>query len=136
MNQVHADVASGCPAAIWPGRFTGQVVLVTGAAGGLGAPTCRRIAEEGATVICTDVDASGDGSSPDRCLPLDVTDRSSWNSVVRAIVAEHRRLDGALLAHAGADQLRRWKKCRLRIGRKRSPSTWTGAFMAWQRSSP
>lgn len=100
MNEVHVGAATKNAPAIWPGRFAGQVMLVTGAAGGLAAPTCRRIADEGGTVICTDVAASGDGSSPDRCLPLDVTDRNSWRSVVQRIVADHGRLDGAILAHA------------------------------------
>ena len=75
-------------------------MLVTDAAGGLAAPTCRRIAAEGGTVVCTDICASGEGSSPDSCLPLDVTNRGAWKSVVEVVVSEHGRLDGALLAHA------------------------------------
>lgn len=83
----------------WPGRYRDQVVLVTGAAGGLAAPTCRRLAREGATVICTDVAGDGDGSSPETCLSLDVTDPEAWCRVVADIMRTHGRLDGALLAH-------------------------------------
>ncbi|MFJ9180532.1 SDR family NAD(P)-dependent oxidoreductase [Streptomyces sp. NPDC102360] len=83
----------------WPGRYRDQVVLVTGAAGGLAAPTCRRLAREGATVICTDVAGDGDGSSPEACLSLDVTDPEAWSRVVADIMRTHGRLDGALLAH-------------------------------------
>jgi NAD(P)-dependent dehydrogenase (short-subunit alcohol dehydrogenase family) len=100
VNDPRAGEAGRSDAAIWPGRFNDQVVLVTGAAGGLAAPTCRRIAAEGGTVVCTDVHLSGDGSSRDSCLRLDVTDRASWHSVVEAVVVEHGRLDGALLTHA------------------------------------
>ncbi|MFF7656237.1 SDR family NAD(P)-dependent oxidoreductase [Streptomyces sp. NPDC007983] len=83
----------------WPGRYRDQVILVTGAAGGLAAPTCRRLAREGATVICTDVTAGGDGSSPEACLSLDVTDPEAWSRVVTDILNAHGRLDGALFAH-------------------------------------
>lgn len=37
-------------------RFEGHVVLITGAARGIGAATARRLAEEGAQVLVTDVD--------------------------------------------------------------------------------
>lgn len=83
----------------WSGRFQGQVVLVTGAAGGLGAPTCRRLVAEGATVVCTDVVAAGDGSSPEACLALDVTDSKAWVEVVNEILRTYGRLDATLFAH-------------------------------------
>ena len=37
------------------GRFVGKVVLVTGAAGGLGAALCRAFAAAGADVVVTDI---------------------------------------------------------------------------------
>jgi 3-oxoacyl-[acyl-carrier protein] reductase len=42
----------------WPDRFKDQVILVTGAAGGLGSDTARRLVAEGARVVCTDVRTS------------------------------------------------------------------------------
>ena len=36
-------------------RFEDKVVLVTGAANGIGQATAERIAEEGGQVVCTDV---------------------------------------------------------------------------------
>ena len=38
------------------GRFAGQVAIVTGGASGIGAATLRRLASEGAAVVCADID--------------------------------------------------------------------------------
>jgi NAD(P)-dependent dehydrogenase (short-subunit alcohol dehydrogenase family) len=46
------------------GRVAGKVVVVTGAASGLGEATARLMHAEGATVLLTDIqDARGNGSS-------------------------------------------------------------------------
>ena len=37
------------------GRFDGKVAIITGAASGIGAATLRRLASEGAAVICADI---------------------------------------------------------------------------------
>jgi NAD(P)-dependent dehydrogenase (short-subunit alcohol dehydrogenase family) len=39
-------------------RFENKVAVVTGAGGGIGAAICRRLADEGASVLVTDVDAA------------------------------------------------------------------------------
>jgi NAD(P)-dependent dehydrogenase (short-subunit alcohol dehydrogenase family) len=45
--------------------LTSKVAIVTGAAGGIGAATCRALAEQGAVVIAADRDsASAQISSP------------------------------------------------------------------------
>jgi len=69
-----------------------SVVLVTGAAGGIGAAICERIEAAGLQCVATDVGA------PDRpsawCLPLDVTDPRDWTTVVEAVLERFARLDG------------------------------------------
>lgn len=42
-----------------PGRVAGKVALITGGGGGLGQATALRLAEEGAAVVCVDVDEPG-----------------------------------------------------------------------------
>lgn len=39
--------------------FARQVALVTGAAGGIGSAVCRRLAQEGAHILATDIDLAG-----------------------------------------------------------------------------
>ena len=45
---------SGAP--FWPGRFAGQVALITGAANGIGEGCARRLAAEGASIAVIDRD--------------------------------------------------------------------------------
>jgi 3alpha(or 20beta)-hydroxysteroid dehydrogenase len=68
-------------------RFEGQVVLVTGAARGMGAAHVRRFAAEGATVVLADVrDEPGEAVAAElreaghaaRYAHLDVTHGDRW----------------------------------------------------------
>ncbi|MGH3097280.1 MAG: SDR family oxidoreductase [Streptosporangiales bacterium] len=70
-----------------------EVVIVTGAAGGIGSATARRFAEDGATVLVADVDDAGASRTADeikradgRAEPyaLDVTSRDAWEGAVAA----------------------------------------------------
>lgn len=75
-------------------RLDGKVILVTGAALGIGAATARLAAVRGARVIVTDRD--GDGAAAVAAevgvtaFPLDVTKPAEWNRVLR----ELPRVDG------------------------------------------
>jgi len=86
--------------------FDGKVVLVTGAARGIGAAIARAFAAAGATVVATDVlDAELAGTvtgigARAQARRLDVTDEVAWESTVRDVVAKHGRLD-ALVNNAG-----------------------------------
>lgn len=81
-----------------------KVVLVTGAASGIGAATARMAAERGAHVIATDVDGvKVQGVAADcGCIGLthDVTRPDAWDNAIAAAVHHHGRLD-ALVSNAG-----------------------------------
>jgi len=77
------------------GRCAGKLALVTGAAQGLGAAHSRRLAEEGARVLLTDINWAGaqetaDGINADLgagtafAIQHDVTDRAQWDAAVDA----------------------------------------------------
>lgn len=84
----------------WPGRHTNRVVLVSGAAGGLGSAAVDRLREEGATVVSTDVAApAGAPDGTGMSLELDVTDPEQWSHAVRLTTERFGGLDGALFCH-------------------------------------
>lgn len=87
----------------WGRRFADQVVLVTGAASGIGAATCVRLAGEGATVVGTDVDEAGlaavaasvadQGVGTMATVAGNVADPDDVRRIVAAAVEGHGRLD-------------------------------------------
>jgi NAD(P)-dependent dehydrogenase (short-subunit alcohol dehydrogenase family) len=96
-------------------RLEDQTVFVTGAGSGLGRQISYRAAEEGATVIVTDVDREGGEETAELVSEtpgdavfheLDVTDGAAFHSLVDSVVEEHG-LDGIVnnagVAHRAAD---------------------------------
>ncbi|HLK99912.1 MAG TPA: glucose 1-dehydrogenase [Myxococcaceae bacterium] len=80
----------------------GKVVLVTGAASGLGAASARMLVREGARVALTDInDEAGQELAKElgmaaRYWHLDVTNEDEWASVVDSVMVTFERLDGVV----------------------------------------
>lgn len=90
-------------------RLAGKVAIITGAARGQGEAEARRFAEEGASVVVTDVlEDQGQAVAEDlasrgydaRFLPLDVTEAAEWAACVERVVDEHGGVD-VLVNNAG-----------------------------------
>lgn len=90
-------------------RFVDQVVMITGAANGIGEACAYRFAEEGAAVVCLDVAEEANEETAAACrelgvealaLSCDVTDSESINAAVSATMDRWNRID-VLVASAG-----------------------------------
>ncbi|UCM29503.1 SDR family oxidoreductase [Pseudomonas sp. PS1(2021)] len=86
-------------------RYADKVVLVTGAAGGLGKAITLRLASEGALVVATDLDserlaaafpATADSILKIHCIPLDVTNHLAFAQLVAEVAEQFGRLDVAV----------------------------------------
>jgi benzoate/toluate 1,2-dioxygenase reductase subunit len=99
------DLAAGRrPRFVTPGRFAGQVVLVTGAGQGIGERTARRISAEGGTLVLADRAelvrdlAQELGQPGTEAIPV-VADLETWEgakSVVDAALQRFGRIDVAI----------------------------------------
>ena len=89
------------------GEFSGQTAIVTGAGSGIGKATAIRLAELGATVVCTDIVSEEQTAQEIRsaggcAIParLDVRDGNAWVELVRRTVGETGGVD-ILVNNAG-----------------------------------
>jgi 3-oxoacyl-[acyl-carrier protein] reductase len=88
-------------------NFSGQVVLVVGAASGIGRAAAHLIASRGGTVVIADLDKAGLTSlqkelnlGDDRVKSVDLCDQSSVQALIASIISEHSQID-ALINSAG-----------------------------------
>jgi NAD(P)-dependent dehydrogenase (short-subunit alcohol dehydrogenase family) len=89
-------------------RVSGKVALVTGAASGIGRACAEILAREGAEVILTDVQASGEevavtirnSGGKARFIHHDVASESEWIDVIASVEKQSGRLD-ILVNNAG-----------------------------------
>ena len=91
------------------GRVQGKIACVTGAAKGIGRGIALKLAQEGATVVATDIEAEAGQRLVEEIqavgaegifLHHDVTAEADWQAVVAAIAARYGRLD-ILVNNAG-----------------------------------
>ncbi|QJE73464.1 glucose 1-dehydrogenase [Aerophototrophica crusticola] len=90
------------------GRMQDKVVIVTGAASGIGLATAKRLAEEGARVVMTDRNPAGEqaaaGIPGAEFLIQDVTKEDRWVEVIGHTVSTYGKLDG-LANNAGVGSM-------------------------------
>ena len=85
--------------------YTNQVVIVTGAASGIGKSTASLIASRGAFVICVDLNQIGldqivdtiknSGGDAESAI-LDISNQVGINDLIKMVVAKHQRIDSLI----------------------------------------
>jgi len=88
-------------------EFKDQVVLVVGAASGIGRAAAQLIASRGGTVVIADLDVAGLSSlqtelglKDNQVKSVDTSNHSSIHSLITSVVADHKQID-ALVNTAG-----------------------------------
>src|ERR1700754_5111789 len=87
-------------------RVAGKIVLITGAARGIGAGVARKLAAQGATVALVGLEGdelravAAEGGPGAAAWEADVTDWDALRTAVDGVVARHGRID-VLMANAG-----------------------------------
>lgn len=125
-------------------RFRDRVVLITGAASGIGRATAQRLAAEGAALTVTDVNAEGLEETAASCRDAgatvlvrtsDVADEGSVVDTVAAAVAEHGRLD-VLVNVAGILQFKDFRLTTLEDFQRIVGVNLTGTFLMCREAMP
>lgn len=90
-------------------NVAGRVVIVTGAASGIGKSIASRLASEGARLVIADLDKAAAEAAAEEIgndalgLPVDVTDRAAVDAMTAAVMERYGRID-ALVNNAGWDK--------------------------------
>ena len=88
-------------------NFKDQVVLVVGAASGIGRATTQLIASRGGTVVIADLDRAGLASlqtelvlKDSQVKSVDLSNQSSIQAMIASVISDHKQID-ALVNTAG-----------------------------------
>ena len=124
--------------------FAGKIVVVTGAAGGLGRSLCQRFAAAGASIAALDLNEAAlaelattltvqsKGHSFHAC---DVTDAAACASAVADITARHGRID-VLINNAGISHRSAFATTRLKVLHRVMDVNFWGAVNATKAALP
>ena len=78
------------------GRLEDKVILITGAASGIGKATAEAVRAEGGVVAAADIGPVEGLGNRDTSYSLDVTDEAATRQVVEAVVKHYGRIDGLM----------------------------------------
>jgi 3alpha(or 20beta)-hydroxysteroid dehydrogenase len=123
------------------GRLDGKVVLVTGAARGIGAAIAHRFAQEGAHLLLTDADEAGarqvaaDIGNGAGAHGHDVTSETEWDAVAASALERHGRVD-VLVNNAGVFLAARLEETTLEDFRRVQEVNQIGVFLGMRTLAP
>ncbi|MFI5045223.1 MAG: SDR family NAD(P)-dependent oxidoreductase [Acidimicrobiales bacterium] len=125
-------------------RFADKVVLITGAASGIGRATAERLADEGATLSLSDLNADGLEETAETCRKLgstvlatvgNVADEASSRQTVQTTVDELGRID-VLVNVAGILQFKNFVDTTLEDWNRILEVNLTGTFLMCREAMP
>ena len=125
-------------------RFVGQVAVITGAANGIGRACAVRFAQEGASVVCLDLNTDYNEAAAAECrdlgvealaLACDVTAPDSINAAIQAAMDKWGRID-ILVTSAGIYSGAPLPEVSLRQWQRVIDVNLTGAFLSNQAVAP
>ena len=92
------------------GRVSNKVVIITGAASGLGKADAIRLSDEGAKLVLTDINVKEGKQVVKECknealfFEQDVSQENSWSDLIKTTISEFGKLD-VLVNNAGIAQI-------------------------------
>ena len=92
------------------GRVSNKVIIITGAASGLGKADAMRLSDEGAKLVLTDINVQEGKQVVKECknealfFEQDVSQENSWSDLIKTTISEFGKLD-VLVNNAGIAQI-------------------------------